>query len=141
MFVTYAMLRKAHACDEESNRFRELFPDGVEVTEAVCVKHAREFDWAWGTVLLSYEGQEEFRRAERVAQRFLYLEEVKLAEDYYALNNIVKRMHPLTTDYQAYADAMVPVTEAHNAASAPLRATYRRSIARAYAAAAQIEEA
>ena len=48
MRVTVAKLKRLKACDNQVRLFAELFPDGVDVTEALCVAHAGKFnrDWA-----------------------------------------------------------------------------------------------
>ncbi|MDE2096596.1 MAG: hypothetical protein KGL39_05060 [Patescibacteria group bacterium] len=47
MKVTLIMLKRAKACKSQRDRFAELFPKGVDVTEAACVAVAQEFDWGW----------------------------------------------------------------------------------------------
>jgi len=47
MRVTVAKLKRLNACSEQVRLFAELFPDGVDVTEALCVAHADKFDWDW----------------------------------------------------------------------------------------------
>ena len=45
--ITLAMLRKAGACKQQLDAFKQLFPRGVEVTVALCLKHAAAFEWRW----------------------------------------------------------------------------------------------
>lgn len=52
MKITVALLKKKRACASQLTRFAELFPDGVDVTEALCVAHARDFDWDWAAARL-----------------------------------------------------------------------------------------
>jgi len=47
MHLTYRKLKLAGACSQQLKRFRELFPDGVDVTAAACASVAKEFDWDW----------------------------------------------------------------------------------------------
>lgn len=47
MFITEEDLKAHQACDEQLALFVELFPNGVEVTEEVCLKYAQDFDWDW----------------------------------------------------------------------------------------------
>ena len=47
MKVTLKMLVRAKACKSQRDVFAELFPDGIDVTEAVCVSVADKFDWDW----------------------------------------------------------------------------------------------
>ena len=47
MRVTVALLKRRGACRGQIERFKEHFPDGVDVTEAACVAVANEFDWTW----------------------------------------------------------------------------------------------
>ena len=46
--ITLRILKAKGACESQCERFATLFPKGVEVTEALCIKHADEFDWDWG---------------------------------------------------------------------------------------------
>jgi hypothetical protein len=51
-----------HACTEQVDRFRQLFGDSVNVTEALCKKHFDKFDWDFASKLLSPEGRAEYER-------------------------------------------------------------------------------
>ena len=43
--LTYRKLKLAGACESQAKLFRTLFPEGVVVTEAVCISVASNFDW------------------------------------------------------------------------------------------------
>jgi hypothetical protein len=47
MKITARLLKTKGACKGQVAKFTELFPKGVEVTEALCVIHAQDFDWNW----------------------------------------------------------------------------------------------
>ena len=47
MRVTAELLRAKDACEDQVNMFESLFPEGVEITQELCVKHAGDFDWNW----------------------------------------------------------------------------------------------
>ena len=47
MKITLAMLKAKHACAEQRRVFKEIFPNGVEVTKAICVSVSDRFDWDW----------------------------------------------------------------------------------------------
>ena len=49
MRITPEMLKARGACESQYNLFVELFPDGVEITEELCVKHAQDFDLDWAS--------------------------------------------------------------------------------------------
>lgn len=55
--VTYDDLNVIGACGDGLRKFRKHFPEtSVVITEELCVKHARDFDWHWAaTELLSIE--------------------------------------------------------------------------------------
>lgn len=52
--ITVEMLRDACACDEQEEKFIELFGDQVEVSEETAVKHADVFDWRWAADTFLY---------------------------------------------------------------------------------------
>ena len=59
MKITARLLKFKGACKEQVEKFKELFPDGVEVTESLCVIHAQDFNWDWAAYnLLPLELQE-----------------------------------------------------------------------------------
>ena len=61
--ITHALLKRLGACENESNKFRELFPNGTEVTVELCVKHAADFSWDWAVDnLMSSKGRAAFNR-------------------------------------------------------------------------------
>ena len=45
--ITLRTLKAKGACRDQCKRFAALFPEGVEVTEALCIEHAAEFNWDW----------------------------------------------------------------------------------------------
>jgi hypothetical protein len=45
MLLTYEMLLAKKVCEEQADKFRDLFPYGVVLTEALCVSHANDFDF------------------------------------------------------------------------------------------------
>ena len=47
MKITKALLISKHACRGQVDLFAELFPEGVVITESICLAHAAEFDWDW----------------------------------------------------------------------------------------------
>ena len=67
MKITVKQLRDLGACAEQVEMFECLFGASVEVTEALCVKHAQDFgvgawDWAAGH-LLSPSARAEYEAA------------------------------------------------------------------------------
>ena len=47
MKVTATQLRKLRACQEQVDLFVATFGESVEITEALCLEHAGNFDWDW----------------------------------------------------------------------------------------------
>lgn len=75
--ITVEMLKSLGACESELEVFEELFPEGTEVTEELCVRHALDFEWCWCSEnLLSPAG---FRKYNEV------IEEAR--EEFYAVVN------------------------------------------------------
>ena len=79
MKITLAQLRKLGACPDEVAIFEKLFGESVEVTEALCVKHAEKFDWDWAAKRLLTKTQlDEYERIEAQAfARAAAIEEAK----------------------------------------------------------------
>ena len=76
MKITSAMLRAKGACADQRRTFAELFPDGVEITEAICLSVANKFDWGWAAASLlpaplyaDYEAKRDPLYADYVAKR------------------------------------------------------------------------
>jgi hypothetical protein len=61
-------LTAINACTEQVERFRKLFGDSVNVTEALCKKHFDKFDWGFASKLLSPEGRAEYNRVRGLAR-------------------------------------------------------------------------
>ena len=69
MRITKALLESKGACADQVELFAKLFPRGVTLTEAVCVKHAHEFEWHWAAKhLLSYTAWEEYWKIDSLAR-------------------------------------------------------------------------
>lgn len=47
MFIDMAILYRRHACLSQRSLFMQTFPNGVEVTEELCIKYAHDFDLTW----------------------------------------------------------------------------------------------
>ena len=67
MIVTLKQLKAKGACVAQVRKFEELFGASVEVTEALCQKHAEDFDFAWATRLLPAPAQKAFDEAMALA--------------------------------------------------------------------------
>ena len=73
MKITRALLYSKGACATQAELFAEMFPDGVEVTEALCAGHASLFEWEWAARrLLPPAGWEEYDRAVAPARADFY---------------------------------------------------------------------
>ena len=101
MRVTAELLRAKYACGSQVVLFESLFPEGVEITQELCVKHARDFDWSWAAKNLLPEKQ----REDYVEGRAPLLADYKakrasLDADYKA------KLGPLLADYEAKAAAL-----------------------------------
>ena len=98
MKVTKTLLRRKGACDDQLDKFVELFPEGVVVTEALCVEHASVFSWDWAAShLLSPPARDEYERviaAVRVAAQAEY-ERVRVA----ARDEYEREMAPALDEY------------------------------------------
>ena len=116
MKITAKILEDKNACPSQLHKFRKLFPDGVEVTAAVCISVADEFDWDWAannllppSFLADYEAKE-----------------VSLWKDYDAKvasprADYNAKVAPLWADYNA---KVAPLWADYNAKKAPLLADY-----------------
>ena len=66
--ITLRILKAKGACESQCERFAALFPEGVEVTEALCIKHADEFNWDWAAQhLLRASASAEYEHVEASA--------------------------------------------------------------------------
>ena len=73
MKITARLLKTKGACKGQVAKFTELFPKGVEVTEALCVIHAQDFDWNWAARnLLPLELQKVYDETEAAAWKVYY---------------------------------------------------------------------
>ena len=63
MKITARILKLKGACIGQVALFKSLWPDGVQITEALCIAHASEFDWGWAANnLLSAPAWAEYER-------------------------------------------------------------------------------
>ena len=61
MRITKALLESKEACNTQIKLFAKLFPRGVTLTKAICMKHAQEFQWNWAAEnLLSNTARAEY---------------------------------------------------------------------------------
>lgn len=61
--ITVRQLKRAGARKDQVKLFRKLFGKEAEVTEALCVKHAQDFDFNWAAArLLPGPALKEYKR-------------------------------------------------------------------------------
>lgn len=73
MFITYQMLLDKNACTVQSYKFLKTFPDGVEVTEELCLKYSQDFDFEWAAqAFLPYSQWSKFMRIVNEASDILW---------------------------------------------------------------------
>jgi len=66
--ITKTLLRRKGACADQIDKFVELFPEGVVVTETLCIEHASVFSWDWAAShLLSPPAFAEYNRVTAAA--------------------------------------------------------------------------
>ena len=104
MKITSDLLRANEACKDQVELFESLFPEGTEITEDLCVKHASQFDWGWASRNLLNEKQ---RKAYDIA---------------------------VASAREAYDLAAAPAWEAYDLATASARKAYEIAIASAWEA-------
>ena len=130
MRITLEMLKAHKACKNQYKLFAELFPDGVEITEELCAKHAQDFDFEWAARhLLSppmwkacYEAIARHREA--------YDE---------AIAPLLKTLDEATAPHRrVYDEAVAPHRKAFDEAIAPHRKTFSEALAREFFHASQL---
>ena len=68
MFVTVELLKSHKACQEQVDLFAAAFPDGAQVTEAVCLAVSDKFDFIWATCLLPREARAGYKAKREAIQ-------------------------------------------------------------------------
>ena len=112
--LTLQTLIDKDACQSQVDLFRQHFGPSVEVTEALCVKHARAFDWPWAARnLLSVSAEADYERVRAAAWA-----------DYRRAN---------APAWAEYARAIAPAWADYERATAPAVAEYKRVRAAAWA--------
>ena len=114
MYITTDLLTRRRACRDQLNLFTSLFPDGVTITQALCIEHADKFDWRWA--------------AQNLLSAPLYAEYIAKCAPLYA-EYIAKRA-PLVAKYNAKRASLYAE---YNAKCAPLDAEYIAKHAPLYA--------
>jgi hypothetical protein len=141
MFITTDTLRERRACAEQVELFASLFPDGVEVTEELCVKHAQDFGWDWASeYLLPRLAHEAYDEAVRPAYK-AYNEAIRVAREAYIEATRPAREaydEAVRPAYKAYDEAVRPAYKAYVEATRPARDAYIEAKARAFASAARM---
>ncbi len=127
MLLTYEMLQAKGACAVQAHKFRDLFPGGVVLTEALCLAHASNFNFTWGARnLLSDTAREAYEKAcapdlEAYSKACdtaweAYCKAVSHAQEAYC--------KACDTAQEAYSKACAPALEAYEKASAPAWEAY-----------------
>ena len=68
MKITYRALKRAGACSEQLEEFKQRFGSSVDVTEEACVAVSSAFDWDWAAGnLLKSSARKVFEDAREIA--------------------------------------------------------------------------
>ena len=132
MKVTAKQLKRLGACRDQYGLFVALGLDGVEITEALCVKYALKFSWYWAAhSLLAKPHWEAYRLAVKPHWE-AYRLAVRTHQEAYRL--------AIKPHWEAYTLAVKPHWEACELATKPHREAYKLELAKAFFAATQQEK-
>ena len=133
MLLTYEMLRAKGACADQADKFRDLFPAGVVLTEALCVAYAKEFEFECAARnLLSASARDAYYKACGTA-RDAYEEAYTTVQD--ACGKAI------AVAWEAYGKARVTARDAYYKARARALDAYDKARAAAFFAAWQADNA
>jgi hypothetical protein len=113
MRITLDILKKKRACLDKQRLFKKLFGDSVDVTEELCIQHARDFDWSW-------------------AARSLLNDAAQLACDEAEAAACAAYNAAVASAWTAYSAAVAPARAAYDEAEASACAAYNEATARAF---------
>ena len=125
MRITSDLLRANEACKDQVELFESLFPEGTEITEDLCVKHASQFDWGWTSRNLLNKKQRESYDLATASARKAYRRAVALAGEAYDL--------AVATAREAYRRATAPAGKAFDLAIVLAEEAYDLATASAFA--------
>lgn len=110
--ITYELLESRGACENQVKLFRNIFPEGVEVSVELCVKYASEFDfnWAGGNLLKDTKAYKE-------AEEPLW-EVYKESEEHL---------------WKAYKEVEEPLLRSYKEVKEPLWKAYKEGLAKVFA--------
>ena len=81
--ITARKLQALGACSDQVEKFRKLFPEDTEITEALCVQHAQAFAWRWAAVNLLTPKSRKVYNETRATARKVYNETCATARKVY----------------------------------------------------------
>ena len=121
MRITLEMLEARGACKNQYKLFVRLFPDGVEITEELCVKHAQDLDFEWAARhLLGSPTRKAYDEA--IAPHWeAYEQETAL--------HLKAYNEAIAPHLKAYDEATAPHWKAFDEAIAPHRKAFDKAIA------------
>ena len=118
MYLTVELLKKREACREQVNLFAATFPDGVEITEAVCLSVADKFDFEWAAARLFTAGAWANYLAGRAAILVEYnAKRARIRAEYEA---------KCAASLAEYLSGRVRILEEYRTECAPIGAEYQR---------------
>jgi hypothetical protein len=141
MKITHDLLEEKRACAVQLEMFDELFPDGAEPSEELCLEHAAAFDWDWAAGnLLDPDARAAYVRATADAraaraghERAAAPEQARYAR---ALADAWAGYWRAAEDARAgYERAVADARAGYERVAADARAGYARALAGAFAAA------
>jgi hypothetical protein len=134
--LTLKTLIAKGACKDQVELFKAAFGGRVDVTVALCVKHAGQFDWSWAARnLLSEAGRTDYDRARAPAWADYERAIVEASADYDSATVEASIVYHRATApaWAEYNRAMAVARAGYNRARAPAWADYDRARAVAFA--------
>lgn len=142
--ITLTLLQESGACNEQCDKFAELFGESVVVTREKAIEHANVFDWHWAAdeFLTSKAYDNVFHVAQVAASEehdaattpfvkaYNAARDAAWAEYDKAVNSLV---YAARSEHHAVrATAIKAAFAEYETAIAPLQAAYRRALAAAF---------
>jgi len=127
MKITVKMLKKHNACEDQVDLFEATFPDGVQVTEAVCLAVADKFDFSWAADSLPPpEARAEYSAKHAPIWAEYEAKRAPIWAEYWA------KLDGIWSEYKAKSDGIraeygakhAPIRAEYEAKRAPIRAEY-----------------
>ena len=121
--ITIELLKKHKACQDQVDKFREIFGEEIVPTRELCLLHAQDFNFLWLKRFLNKSSYESFVKIWKTACDSQYKITLPAWDVYNKETAFAKKIYDSTTNQNSYENSII-AWEIYEKSVSPVRRVY-----------------